>query len=146
MTELIQADDDRRITVRRARVLTVEDDLSVLERLRLVLEPRHEVTCATTGSGALHRIAQGERFHMILCDLELPDFNGLEFLVRLMSISPGQVGRTVFFAAEATDEGLIRKAQRFAFPLLDTARDLPYVPILAGWFARGARGLGGPSR
>ena len=49
----------------------------VATALRRVLTPEHEVVTLSDGREALRRIAAGERFDVILCDLMMPEMSGM---------------------------------------------------------------------
>ena len=62
------------------RVLLVDDDVSTVEALRLLLERAgHRVTTAENGREALERLQEPERCCVILLDLMMPVMNGYEF-------------------------------------------------------------------
>lgn len=65
------------------RVLIVDDEPNISDALRLILE-RSGYVVSTSGDGteALSIIAK-ERFDVILCDLKMPEMDGLEFLKTL---------------------------------------------------------------
>lgn len=70
------------------RVLLVEDDRSLIQAYRMVLEPRGlEVVGATTASEALERM-DGWVPAAIVADLRLPDAHGPELLLALHKAAP----------------------------------------------------------
>lgn len=70
------------------RVLLVEDDASLIDAYRMVLEPRGlEVVGATTASEALTRLEES-RPGIIVADLRLPDAHGPELLLALRKAAP----------------------------------------------------------
>lgn len=70
------------------RVLLVEDDASLIDAYRLVLEPRGlEVVGANTASEALTRLDEA-RPQAIVADLRLPDAHGPELLLALRKAAP----------------------------------------------------------
>lgn len=70
------------------RVLLVEDDASLIDAYRMVLEPRGlEVVGATTASEALSRLEEA-RPKAIVADLRLPDAHGPELLLALRTAAP----------------------------------------------------------
>jgi two-component system chemotaxis sensor kinase CheA len=67
----------------RARILVVDDALTVRELQRTILERAgYHVTVAVDGRDALARLAD-ETFDLVLTDVEMPEIDGLE-LVRMM--------------------------------------------------------------
>jgi CheY-like chemotaxis protein len=85
----------------RKRVLVIEDDPKFGGLIGRVLAPPHEVLVLTRAQEALGRIARGERFDLILCDLMLPGMSGIEFHERLGSIASEMLGSVVFVTGGA---------------------------------------------
>jgi signal transduction histidine kinase len=86
---------------RRTRVLLVDDDAAVGAAVQRVLSHHHEIVFITKGTTALARIAQGERFDVILSDFMMPDITGMELHQRLRQIDPDQAKRVVFLTGGA---------------------------------------------
>ena len=62
------------------RVLVVDDEPGLRQSLGLLLaDAGYEVTAEANGARALER-AQGEPFDLVLCDVRMPDMDGLAFL------------------------------------------------------------------
>lgn len=62
------------------RVLVVDDEPGLRQSLGLLLaDAGYEVTAEGDGTSALER-AKGEAFDLVLCDVRMPDMDGLEFL------------------------------------------------------------------
>jgi CheY-like chemotaxis protein len=69
------------LTQQNARVLIVEDDPSIVDSLRFLLElERYEVLVAGNGQEALDVLAKESPVHVILLDLMMPVMDGMEFL------------------------------------------------------------------
>lgn len=70
------------------KALLIDDDVSTLELMKFQLEAEgFEVTLAESGKKGLESVKGGE-FDIILTDLNLPDFNGIEMVGRCKEISP----------------------------------------------------------
>ena len=70
------------------KALLIDDDISTLELMKFQLEAQgFEVTLAESGKKGLESVEGGE-FDIILTDLNLPDFNGIEMVSRCKEISP----------------------------------------------------------
>jgi two-component system, response regulator YesN len=73
-----------------SRILLVDDDLALLEGLaqmvRMRLQPVHVDTCH--GSAFAVRMVQQGHYDVILCDVWMPETNGLELLPRLREVDP----------------------------------------------------------
>lgn len=63
-----------------ARVLVVDDDPGVVETLRVALESvGHAVRCESDGEAGL-RTLEADRFDLVICDMLMPNADGIEFL------------------------------------------------------------------
>jgi signal transduction histidine kinase/ActR/RegA family two-component response regulator len=85
----------------RARVLLVDDDEFVARAVQRALEPEHDVVVETDGRRALDRIAAGEPFGAILCDLMMPGMTGMELHAKLVERHPPYAERLVFITGGA---------------------------------------------
>ena len=91
------------------RVLIVDDDDLVARALTRALRDC-EVAVALDGRSALARIAAGERFDVIVCDLMMPNMTGMDFHAALQSVAPEQVERMIFLSGGA----VTTRAREFA--------------------------------
>ena len=96
-----RAKTDPPVAVRRGRVLVVDDEPIVARVLGRLLEPDHEVVALTSAREALARIADGDRFDAILCDLMMPELSGMELHEALGRLAPDQAARMVFVSGGA---------------------------------------------
>jgi two-component system cell cycle response regulator DivK len=86
----------------------VEDNPKNMKLVRDVLEfAGYEVIEATTGEEGV-RLAETERPHLILMDLQLPDIDGAEALRRIRVAQDGQNVPVVAVTAFAMDEDRTR--------------------------------------
>lgn len=70
------------------KALVIDDDLSTLELMKFQLESEgFEVTTADRGEKGLKLVAENE-FDIILTDLNLPDYDGIEMVRRSKEIAP----------------------------------------------------------
>jgi DNA-binding NtrC family response regulator len=70
------------------RVLTVDDDASVAQVVRFLLEEEgHDTAVAADVAGAKRAVAAG-RFDLVVTDLKLPDGSGLDVLKLVKEMSP----------------------------------------------------------
>ncbi len=97
-------------------VLVVDDEPLIRDTLAEYLgqEGLHVTACAT-GEEALERI-RGQRFDIVLCDVQLPGMDGLELLDRLRPLSPETF--VVLITAYATVENAVEAFQRGAHDYL----------------------------
>jgi len=108
----------------RARVLVVDDEPLVASAVRRTLTPDYDVAMEQTSAGALKRIARGERFDVILCDVMMPNQTGVDFYRELERIAPGELDRVVFLTGGA----FIAPAREFLDSLPNLQLEKPFSP------------------
>jgi len=86
---------------RRGRILVVDDERMVSELMRRMLAPEHEVEISASAQEALARIAAGERFDVILCDLMMPVMTGMDLYAELARLEPAEAERVIFVTGGA---------------------------------------------
>jgi nitrogen-specific signal transduction histidine kinase/ActR/RegA family two-component response regulator len=90
---------------RRRRILIVDDEPHVLAALRRLLSREHDVETEAEGTNAVRRIAAGESFDVVLCDVMMPRMGGVELLEAVRRVRPELAQRVVFMTGGAfTDE------------------------------------------
>jgi PAS domain S-box-containing protein len=88
-------------TLARRRVLVVDDERLVGEAIARTLSEENEVEVVTEAQEALARIARGDRFDVILCDLMMPVMTGMDLYAEIVRVAPKLVGRLVFMTGGA---------------------------------------------
>ncbi|MBU0687636.1 MAG: sigma-54 dependent transcriptional regulator [Candidatus Margulisbacteria bacterium] len=68
-------------------ILVVDDELSIRESFRLILEGPYALHLAATGESALKKLVD-EKIDMVFLDVRMPGMNGLEALKRIKEIDP----------------------------------------------------------
>jgi len=86
---------------RRVRVLLVDDDTRVLEAISELLSERYDVTCADAGHAALSMFDDGGVFDAVLCDLAMPDVDGVRIYSQLSGTRPIVAKRLLFMTGGA---------------------------------------------
>jgi two-component system cell cycle sensor histidine kinase/response regulator CckA len=86
---------------RRGRVLVVDDEPAIGRALRRVLEADHDVVTLTNAIEARDRLARGEHFDVILCDLMMPHMTGMQLHEELTKVAPDQATRMVVLTGGA---------------------------------------------
>ena len=86
---------------RRARVLVVDDDQLVRSVLVQMLKVDHEVLEASGGYQALELLESDDDFDVILCDLMMPNGDGVMLFEALSRKAPRLCGRVVFLSGGA---------------------------------------------
>lgn len=94
----------------RGRVLVIDDDTTLLETIAEIIDSQHDAQAVSNVEEALQLITSGNQYDVILCDLMMPDIDGMEFYRRLQQISSELCHRVVFLTGgsftERTDDFL----------------------------------------
>lgn len=70
------------------RILVIDDEQGMREFLSFALESRgYKAASAENGAEALEKV-KGEKFHLILSDVKMPQMNGLTFLEHVKKVDP----------------------------------------------------------
>lgn len=85
----------------RHRVLIIDDEELLIRSFARILSREHDITALSSAAEALHRAASGESWDVILCDLQMPVIDGVEFLERLSRTRPDLVARVAFVTGGA---------------------------------------------
>ncbi len=93
-------------TTSRPRVLVIDDEVQLTNALRRALLADAEIVVRATGAEALTLLEVDDRFDAVLCDIMMPDMNGIETFERVRAKNPALSRRFVFmtggaFTAEA---------------------------------------------
>jgi PAS domain S-box-containing protein len=85
----------------RARVLVIDDEVSIANTMRDLLSRRHDVTATNTARDALVAIESGQDFDVIFCDLMMPGMSGIDLYEHLRQSHPALARRIVFMTGGA---------------------------------------------
>ncbi len=92
--------------VARGRILVIDDDPRVREALQRLISLDHDVVVARGGGDALKQLERDPEFDVILCDLMMPDIDGIDVYEALVAYFPALCDRVVFLSGGAfTDRG-----------------------------------------
>jgi PAS domain S-box-containing protein len=89
------------VAARRGRILIVDDEPRLVQSMRLLLESSHDVVTTTRGSEALAMVSAGQRFDVVVCDLQMPETTGMDVYARLREQVPELAERLVFISGGA---------------------------------------------
>jgi CheY-like chemotaxis protein len=98
---MVHESGTRARVARRGRVLVVDDDGLVAHALALVLRDENDVSVTTDAEEALEKLAAGERYDVILCDLMMPGMSGQELYEAVEATRPEVAARFVFITGGA---------------------------------------------
>lgn len=101
------ADEDQ--PVRGARILVVDDEPYLLEVFAQLLGEDHEVVVADGGRRALELLGREARFDLVICDLMMPEVDGVAVHEWLREHRPDLAERTLFCTGGAFTE----RAERY---------------------------------
>ena len=88
-------------SVRRGRVLVIDDEPAIGRIVSRVLQKEHDVLVLTDAREALTHIATGEVFDVVFCDLMMPELTGIDFFELLQETNPELARRVVFVTGGA---------------------------------------------
>jgi signal transduction histidine kinase len=86
---------------RRGRVVVIDDEPLIGTSVRRLLSPEHDVLSLTRGQALLDRLAVGERYDLILCDIMMPELSGMDVYEQIKKLSPEEADRLVFVTGGA---------------------------------------------
>jgi CheY-like chemotaxis protein len=109
---------------RSGYVLVIDDEPHVARSIALVLSNEHEVVLEQDATDALSRIARGERYDVILCDIMMPVMSGAELYSRIREIAPEEAARIVFI----TGGTYVPEVRRFLDSVPNVALEKPFDP------------------
>ena len=91
--ELVENSDDKKPrNIQSLEILVVDDDIFIIEQMRAVLTRMGVKGITTAGSGekALEILQNNSKIDIVICDLNMPEMNGIEFFKHMGEINfPG---------------------------------------------------------
>ena len=123
------------MTETRRRVLILDDEELVVRSFARLLEQVNDVTTFTSPREALRRLLDGETWDAILCDLQMPELDGVEFFEQLQRARPDQSGRLAFITGGAFTPRVKSFLQRCTRPVLEKPLDPGTLRSLMGQLA-----------
>lgn len=111
----------------RARVLIIDDEPQICRVFQRILAPHHDVQVASGGRQGLDILRSQARFDIVLCDIMMPDLDGIALYERLSEEDPDLVRRFVFCTGGAISERQQGMLDALTVPVLDkpvTRQDL----------------------
>lgn len=90
----------------KPRILVIDDERAIVVAFTRLLSAQYEVEGLTDAREALQKLAQGEHFDVILCDLFMPRMGGMEFYAELQRLDDGTAGRVIFLSGGAYTDAM----------------------------------------
>lgn len=109
---------------RRARILVVDDEPMVAAAVARTLSDDHDVQTELQSTRALELIHAGQRFDVILCDVMMPNFSGVDFYLELERIAPKEIDKVVFLTGGA----FVAQAREFLDNVPNLRLEKPFTP------------------
>ena len=109
------------------RILVVDDEESTADSLRLnLVEEGYSVDTAGTGGRAIELFDQGGH-HLAICDLQLPDMDGLEVMRHMRDARPNT--EVIMVTAHGTTPRVVEATKAGAFDFVDKPLDFEELSI-----------------
>jgi CheY-like chemotaxis protein len=108
----------------RLRVLLIDDEPGLLRAFRRILMPHHDVVLAASGEQALEIVSHDTAFDIVICDMSLPDGDGITIHEALKERDHELADRVVFF----TGGPVTARARRFLEVTHHTVLEKPVPP------------------
>jgi two-component system, NtrC family, sensor kinase len=80
----------------RPHVLVIDDDPRIAEAIRRMLADAYQVTSVCTGHEALAQIGGERAIDVVLCDVVIPDLNGVDLYDEIRRLAPALAARFIF--------------------------------------------------
>jgi PAS domain S-box-containing protein len=110
---------------RAARVLVIDDEPQLVRAYRRILGRHHHVTVATGGAAGLALIEKNPDFDAIVCDLTMPDVDGVRIYRSLDRLAPHLKARVIFSSGGA----FTRRAEELLSTIQNPFLEKPVDPL-----------------
>ncbi|HEY1810866.1 MAG TPA: response regulator [Kofleriaceae bacterium] len=90
--------------VRRGSVLVIDDEDSLVQAIKRYLSQDHDVEGVTSARVAVEKLAAGEHYDAIVCDLMMPQVTGMDVYAAVVKIDPAIAERIIFVTGGAFTE------------------------------------------
>jgi signal transduction histidine kinase len=88
----------------RLSVVLVEDEMSLLVPLRRMLATEHDVLAFSDALDGMRCLTERVPPDVIICDIHMPNVNGLELYKRVTSVRPHLADRFIFLTGGSSDD------------------------------------------
>jgi PAS domain S-box-containing protein len=122
----------------RARLLIIDDEVSVGRTLQRLLAREHEVEVLHDGRAAVARLTSAAPpIDLVLCDLMMPAFGGKDVYAEVVARQPALTRRFIFMTGGIFTPDVQAFLDGASAPLLTKPFDLPRIlAVIAGQLAR----------
>ncbi len=113
--------EEKKVENKNVRILIVDDEASTADSLKLnLMEEGYTVDTAATGGEAIERFDQGGH-HLAICDLHLPDMDGLEVMRHMKDARPST--EVIVVTAHGSTPKAVEATKAGAFDFVDKPFD-----------------------
>jgi two-component system, NtrC family, sensor kinase len=95
-------------TGRHGKILVVDDEELVSQVVSRVLGSEHDVVSVLSGREAIELLSRGVTFDAVVCDVVMPDVNGLDVYYWIRAQQPALMRSFMFLTGGATDAKTVR--------------------------------------
>jgi two-component system, NtrC family, nitrogen regulation response regulator NtrX len=105
-----------------ARILVIDDEKSIRGTLKEILEyEKYEVDLAASGSEGLALYAEN-KYDIVLCDIKMPEMDGLEVLSKLFEIAPDTL--VIMISGHGNIDTAVNAIKQGAYDFIEKPLDL----------------------
>jgi CheY-like chemotaxis protein len=115
--------DARNVWQRAKRLLVVDDDPLVARSVRRLLGGEQHVTLALGGRSALAELREN-RYDVVLCDVVMPEMDGVSLLEAVRAERPEAARRFVFMTGSLFDPQSRQRMQSVSAPCINKPLDI----------------------
>jgi DNA-binding NtrC family response regulator len=113
--------EEKKVENKEVRILVVDDEAQTVDSLKLNLEEEgYTVDTAATGAQAIELFDQGGH-HLAICDLQLPDMDGLELMRHMKDARPNT--EVIVVTAHGSTPKAVEATKAGAFDFVDKPFD-----------------------
>ena len=102
----------------QSRILIIDDEPGMTQLLGRILRGRHEVVLENDPRSAVARFTAGERFDVVLCDVMMAPFGGLDVYEQTVKVAPHMAARFMLMTGGTTNYELERRLAGWRHGLL----------------------------
>src|SRR5947207_14577484 len=119
--------EERKVENKEVRILVVDDEPTMADSVRQnFVEEGYSVDTAATGAAAIELFDQGGH-HLAICDLQLPDMDGLEVLRHMKDARP--TTEVIVVTGYGSVQKAVEATKAGAFDFVDKPFDFEELPL-----------------
>ncbi len=116
------------MTTAKTRILIIDDEKDMLNALRKIMNAlNYQSALVDNGQLAIELLAQ-EEFDLILCDLFMPEIDGMDILKRANELAP--ITPIIIFTAYGTIDRAVHAMKLGAFDFIEKPFDIEHLKVI----------------